>query len=174
MRCECWCGRALLVVVALGVSACGFRFLESYDAAIESGISDYHRGTIDYLSRIIQSPSAPENTRRRRRRPITPPPRRSSPISSCADTDSGPKCLPNQLTSLEAFVQKSVANATKGGANAAPADVDLSAGTCTGVALRVMQADYKRMQAMHERRKRLGRSWRSSGPTLPTIPPVWR
>jgi hypothetical protein len=152
-------GRALLiVVVAAALQACGFRFLESYDASIESGVSDYHQSTIDYLSRIIQNPSAPEND-------YTSPASQTYYASSTAqlsdlvvkaDTDAGPKCLPDQLNVLEGYVQKTVANATKNAATSGIADVELSAGTCTAVAMRVMQADHKRMQAMHQRRKLLG------------------
>src|SRR3954454_12198407 len=52
----------LFVCLAIGVAGCSFRFLESYDPAIESGISEYHKNTIEYLNRISQNPSSDENS----------------------------------------------------------------------------------------------------------------
>jgi hypothetical protein len=148
----------LVILLSVVVQGCAFRFLESYDSAIETGISDYHKSTIDYLTRITQDTGAPENSysSSASQTYYASSAAQLSDLVVRADTNAGPKCLPSQLDLLSGYVQKAVASASKGAPKSTLADVDLSAGTCTAVAVRVMQADHKRMQAMHQRRKQLG------------------
>jgi hypothetical protein len=151
----------LLVVVAVGAQACSFRFLESYDESIESGISDYHKSTIDYLTRITQNAAAPENS-------YTSPASQTYYATSAAKlsdlvvkarTNSGPTCLPDQQSLLNPFIQRAIAQTPSDPKlNILQADVSLSAGTCTTVAVLVMKANHQRMQNMHQRRSQMGKS----------------
>jgi hypothetical protein len=152
--------RAIVVVLlGLAVAGCGFRFLETYDSTIESGISDYHKSTIDYLTRIVQNPTAPENdyTSAASQKYYAASAAQLADLVVRADTNSGPRCVPDQLTYLTSYVQSATAHTSASVATYTKADVNLAAGTCTAVALRIVQADHKRMQSMHQRRTLLGK-----------------
>jgi hypothetical protein len=148
----------VVVLVSVGIQGCAFRFLESYDADIETGISDYQKSTIDYLTRITQNPAAPENsyTSTASQAYYASSAAQLSELVVRAATDPGPTCVPGQLSFLESYVQQAVAGASAKSKTNSVADVDLSSGTCTAVAIRVMQADHNRMEAMHKRDQKLG------------------
>jgi hypothetical protein len=139
------------VALALMLGACAnVQFVDRYDVAIEDGVNKYHKDVIKFLkdNAAYTSPQAKQ-------------------FYSTAAADLANVIVRAQVVAVRSSCDdgkfaESIAAAARNGAVAAglpdpgTADVSLQDGSCTVVALKVLQANHVRLEAMHKRTNVLG------------------
>ena len=141
----------LAVALALMLGACAnVQFVDRYDVAIEDGVNKYHKDVIKFLKDNVaySSPQAKQ-------------------FYSTAAADLANVIVRAQVVAVRSSCDdgkfaETIAAAVRNGATAAglpdpgAADVSLQDGSCTVVALKVLQANHVRLEAMHKRTNTLG------------------
>ena len=142
-------GLAVALMLLLGACA-NVQFVDRYDVAIEDGVNKYHKDVTKFLKDNVAytSPQAKAFY--------------SGAAADLANVIVRAQVVAVRTTCDDGKFAEAIETAARNGAVAAglpdpgSADVSLKDGSCTVVALKVLQANHVRLEAMHKRNGTLG------------------